>query len=181
MLQLKKEYRQKGTYVNFKVTNKQNISKNCFVCGIENDFGLKTKFYETENDEVIAVFTPQEMHQSYPDILHGGISATILDETIGRAIMTKYGQNSFGMTVELSIKYKKPVPLNQELKVRGKLTNDRGRLFEGEGELILPNGDVAVTATGKYMKRDLNQITTSDFISDEWFGSDAKELNEIKI
>ena len=35
--------------------------------------------------------------QSYPDILHGGISATILDETIGRAIMVKYGQNSFGL------------------------------------------------------------------------------------
>lgn len=139
----------------FSIANKQNISKNCLVCGIDNDLGLKTKFYETNNDEVIGIFTPHEKLQSYPNILHGGISATILDETIGRAIMSKYGQNSFGVTMELTVRYKKPVPLHEELKVIGRMTNDRGRVFEGSGELILPNGEVAVTAVGKYMKRDL--------------------------
>lgn len=92
----------------FKVTGKQHISKNCLVCGIENPFGLKTKFYELENKEVVAYFTPHTYHQSYPGILHGGISATILDETIGRAIMAHYGQESFGVTIELNLKYKKP-------------------------------------------------------------------------
>ncbi len=165
----------------FEVTNKQNISKNCLVCGIKNDFGLKTKFYETTNEEVIAIFTPHELLQSYPNVLHGGISATILDETIGRAIMTKYGQESFGVTVELNIKYKKSVPLNQELKVIGRITNDKGRIFEGTGELYLPNGEVAVMATGKYMKRDLHQIVADDFLSDEWFASDGKDLKHIEI
>jgi acyl-coenzyme A thioesterase PaaI-like protein len=165
----------------FSITNKQNISKNCLVCGIENDFGLKTKFYETSSDEVIGIFTPHEKLQSYPNILHGGISATILDETIGRAIMLKYGQNSFGVTMELTVRYKKPVPLNEELKVVGRMTNDRGRVFEGTGELILPNGDIAVTATGKYMKRDLEKIVEKEFLEDEWFAFDAKDLNTIKI
>lgn len=167
--------------MNYVIKNKQNISKNCLVCGIENDFGLKTKFYETDNDEVIAIFTPHDMLQSYPDVLHGGISATILDETIGRAIMTKYGQNSFGVTVELNVKYKKPVPLNQELKVVARMTKDRGRLFEGTGELYLPNGDIAVIATGKYMKRELEKIVKNDFLADEWFASDAKDLTNIKF
>jgi uncharacterized protein (TIGR00369 family) len=163
-----------------KVKNWQNISKNCLVCGVENDFGLKTKFFEMENDEVVALFTPHKFLQSYPNILHGGISATILDETIGRAIMVKHGQDSFGVTIELNLRYKKPVPLDKELKVIGRITNDKGRIFEGTGELYLPNGEVAVIAKGKYMKRDVNQIVESEDFKEEWIESDAKEVTEIK-
>jgi len=165
----------------FSITNKQNISKNCLVCGVNNDFGLKTKFYETSDDEVIGIFTPHNKLQSYPNVLHGGICATILDETIGRAIMAKYGQNSFGVTMELTVRYKKPVPLNQELKAVGRMTFERGRVFEGTGELMLPNGDVAVTATGKYMKRDLEKIIQKEFLADEWFTSDGKDLTTITL
>jgi acyl-coenzyme A thioesterase PaaI-like protein len=165
----------------FDIVNRQKISKNCFVCGVNNELGLKTKFYETSGEEVIAVFTPNDKLQSYPDILHGGISATILDETIGRALMVKYGQDSFGVTVELNLRYRKPVPLNQELKVVAKVTNDRGRLYEGSGKLILPNGDVAVTATGKYMKKNIKDIVEKDFGAEEWINSDAKDVKTITI
>jgi len=167
--------------VKFKVTGKQHISKNCLVCGVQNPFGLKTKFYELENKEVVAYFTPHTYLQSYPGILHGGISATILDETIGRAIMAHYGQESFGVTIELNLKYKKPVPLDVELKVIGRIVSDKGRIFEGTGELILPDGEVAVTASGRYMKRSVTQIVENDFIEDEWFVSDGKERDEIEL
>ena len=165
----------------FTIKEKQNISKCCFVCGIENPVGLKAKFYATKDEEVVAIFTPRKDLQSYPGVLHGGISATILDETIGRAIMNRYGQNSFGVTLELNVKYKKPVPTDAELKVIGRITNERGRLFYGTGELYLPDGTVAVVAEGKYMKRDLDQIVKSDFIGEEWFESDAKEIEEIEV
>lgn len=165
----------------FQIKDRQNISKNCFVCGIENPIGLKAKFYSSQNDETIAVFASSEALQSYPGVLHGGISATILDETIGRAIMNKYGQNSFGVTIELSIKYKKPVPTGIELKVIGRIDKDKGRIFEGTGELYLPDGTVAVSAVGKYLKRDLNQITKKEFVDEEWFESDAKKLDKINI
>ena len=165
----------------FQIKDRQNISKCCFVCGVENPVGLKAKFYTTSDDEVVAIFTPRENLQSYPGVLHGGISATILDETIGRAIMNRYGQNSFGVTLELNIKYKKPVPTDVELKVVGRLINERGRLFYGSGELYLPDGSVAVSAEGKYMKRDLEKIIKKEMIGDEWFESDAKEIEEIEV
>ena len=165
----------------FKVTGKQHISKNCLVCGVQNPFGLKTKFYELENKEIVAYFTPHTYLQSYPGILHGGISATILDETIGRAIMAHYGQESFGVTIELNLKYKKTVPLDVELKVIGRIVSDKGRIFEGTGELILPDGEVAVTASGRYMKRNVTQIVENDFIEDEWFVSDGKDRDEIEL
>ena len=165
----------------FKIKDKQNISKCCFVCGIENSVGLKAKFYVSEENETIALFTPRNNLQSYPGVMHGGISATILDETIGRAIMNIYGQDSFGVTLELNVKYKKPVPTDTELKVVGKITNDRGRIFEGTGELYLPDGTVAVSASGKYLKRELNQIADIEFTEEEWFKSDAKEMAEISV
>lgn len=165
----------------FSITNKQNISKNCLVCGVDNDFGLQAKFYETSNEEVIGIFTPHDQLQSYPNVLHGGISATILDETIGRAIMAKYGQNSFGVTIELNIKYKKSVPLNCELKAIGRITKDKGRIFEGTGELILPSGEIAVTATAKYMKQNLEKIVQKEFLAAEWFASDAKDMQTIEV
>ena len=152
-----------------KIKATQNISRHCMVCGVENDFGLKTRFHETENHEVIAVFTPRSCHQSYPRITHGGITAAILDETIGRAIMATAGRTAFGVTLELNVKYKKPVPYNVELKAIGRITADNGRIFEGTGELYLADGTLAATAAGKYLKRALEKFTDAEFIGREWF------------
>jgi len=146
-----------------KVIKKQHNSRMCLVCGIDNKLGLKASFYELDNKELIAIFKPVEEHQSYPERLHGGISATILDETLGRAI-TIEEETIWGVTVELNIKYKKPVPLDQELKVVAKVTRNASRMFEAEGRIILANGDIAVTATGKYIKMSLDKIAD---VSDE--------------
>jgi len=167
--------------MNHTITNCQHISKHCLVCGTENQFGLKSRFFETTDKEVIGLFTPCEEHQSYPGIVHGGVSATILDETIGRAIMAHYDQNTFGVTIELQVKYKKPVPLGVELKVVGRLTSDRGRIFSGTGELYLPDGSAAVSAQGKYMKRTLDQISDTDFATEEWFSPEETPPKEISV
>jgi uncharacterized protein (TIGR00369 family) len=153
----------------YKIKSTQNISRDCMVCGVANDFGLKTRFYETEENEVVALFTPQKVHQSYPDVTHGGITAAILDETIGRAIMPFYDRSTFGVTVELNVKYKRPVPYGVELKAVGRITKDSGRIFEGTGELYLPDGKLAASAEGKYMKRQLGQITDEAFVENAWF------------
>lgn len=151
----------------YRVLKKQHNSRKCIVCGMKNDLGLKAAFYEIENGEIVAIFKSLEEHQSYPGRLHGGIAGAILDETIGRAIMIK-DPNMWGVTVELNLKYKKPVPLNEELKVVGRITRDSSRLFEGTGEILLSNGDVAVTAQGKYFKMSIDKIANSEFQNDEW-------------
>jgi acyl-coenzyme A thioesterase PaaI-like protein len=150
-----------------KVTKKQQNSKKCLVCGLKNDLGLKASFYETENNELIAIFKPLEEHQSYPGRLHGGIAGAILDETIGRSIMCM-DETIWGVTVELTLKYKKPIPLDEELRVIGRITKDSKRLFEGSGEILLSNGEVAVTAIGKYMKMPIDKIADFDNEEQEW-------------
>ena len=150
------------------VTAKQPNSKMCLVCGLKNPFGLHTSFFELDNNELLAIFKPRGEHQSYPGRLHGGIISTILDETIGRAIMIQSEGDIWGVTVDLQIRFKKPVPLDEELRVIGRIIKDSSRFFEGTGELLLQNGTVAATGHGKYLKVPLEKIADFDVDHQEW-------------
>ena len=164
------------------IVRKQHNSKMCFVCGLKNNFGLKASFYESEQKELICLFKPCDEHQSYPGRLHGGIASAILDETIGRAIMQYFNDEIWGVTIDLNLRYKKPIPLNEELKVVGRITSQNSRFFEGSGEIIMANGEVAVVATGKYMKMPISKITDFDFEENEWrVVPDENDRNVIEI
>ncbi|HEY5513842.1 MAG TPA: PaaI family thioesterase [Geomonas sp.] len=150
------------------VIRKQYNSKLCFICGLKNNSGLKASFYEMENGELIATFTPTIEHQSYPGRLHGGLASAILDETIGRAIMVGNDKEVWGVTIELNVIYKKPIPLGVELKVVARITEENSRFFHGTGEIILPGGEAAVIARGKYLKASLEKIADFDPVVNEW-------------
>ena len=158
-----------------RVIAKQPNSKMCFVCGLANDFGLKSRFYELENKEIMAVFIPADEHQSYSGRLHGGIAAAILDETIGRAALKHKASDFWGVTVDFSMKFRKPVPLDREIKVIARVTQENKRTFEGTGEIILADNSVAVEGKGRYLKMDLSRITEFDFEGEEWQVIDESE------
>lgn len=149
------------------ITKKQPNSKNCLVCGLKNESGLQSAFFEIDNGELLAVFTPRQEHQGYPNRLHGGIAAAMLDETIGRAIMIDH-PHQFGVTLEILVRFKKPLPLDMELRVIARITRDTGRFFEGNGEILLEDGSIAATAAGKYMKMALDKIADFDYEEQQW-------------
>ncbi len=151
-----------------KVTKKQPNSKMCFVCGMSNSFGLKSRFYELEDGQLMAIFQPVDGHQGYPGRLHGGIAATILDETIGRAIMLTHSGNIWGVTIDFSMKLRKPVPINGEVRVLARIVSEGKRSFKGEGEILLADSQVAVEGTGRYLKMDIEKIADFDHEGDEW-------------
>ena len=152
------------------IRSAQNVSRMCMVCGVENDAGLHARFFELEDGELVGVFTPREQHQGYPGRLHGGIASTILDETIGRAINTS-DTDAWGVTIELTVRYRKPVPLDGEIVAHGRITKDSGRIFEGSGEILLDDGSVAVEATGRYLRLPIGTIAEGDFEA-EWFADE---------
>lgn len=168
--------------VKHKVVKKQHSSKMCFVCGEKNDFGLHAKFYETEANELVALINPSEQHQGYPGRMHGGIAATILDEVIARSICNGKDEQLWGVTLELKTRFRKPVPLGQELKVVGRVTSEGTRSFEGTGEILLQNGEIAVSAEGKYIKLNADKIANDQFVNEEWFLTESSDdPTEIEI
>jgi acyl-coenzyme A thioesterase PaaI-like protein len=148
----------------------QNVSRMCLVCGTENTAGLHARFFELESGELAGVFTPRAEHQGYPERLHGGIASTILDETIGRAISIG-DPGAWGVTIELTVRYRKPVPLDGAITAYARVTKDSGRIFEGTGQILLDDGSVAVEARGRYVRLPIDQIAEGDFTS-EWLADE---------
>lgn len=149
----------------YNVTQSQNISKMCFVCGTDNDCSLGAQFLETEEGELIGVFHAHEEHQSYPGRVHGGISAAILDELMGRAINIAE-PDAWSVTAELTTKYRKPLPYDQPITGRARVTKNSTRVYEASGEIVLADGTVAVEATGRYVKLPIERIAPADYDGD---------------
>ena len=130
-----------------KIKIKQPNSRHCFVCGRENPYGLKMSFYEVEPGHALAEYTVPEHYQGYPGIVHGGIVATMLDETLGRAAMVG-DQNHFMVTAKVKVRYRQPVPVGIPLQIHGRLGRQRGKLIFASAELRLPDGTLAAEAEG---------------------------------
>jgi hypothetical protein len=60
------------------------------------------------------------------------------------------------------------VPLGVELKAVARVVKEEGRVFEGSGEILLPDGEVAATGTGKYVKLPLSRIADFNADAEEW-------------
>jgi acyl-coenzyme A thioesterase PaaI-like protein len=162
------------------VVGAQNVSRMCMVCGRDNPLSLKARFYDLEGAELLGVFDVRDEHQSYPGRVHGGVVTAMLDETIGRALAVG-DPTAFGVTVELKVRFKKPVPIGPGLRVLARVTTDPGkRLYEGTGEIVLDDGTVAAEAWGRYMKMPIDKIADGDFAT-EWFADERERPDEIVL
>lgn len=103
----------------------------CFGCGDRNTEGLGIQF-EVNGGRVEGRFTPRFSHQGYPGVAHGGIAAAALDEALGWAM---YAAGAWAMTARMEVKYRKPVPLDEEIIVTAEVTRQRGRMIEGFAEI----------------------------------------------
>jgi uncharacterized protein (TIGR00369 family) len=140
---------------------KQPNSLHCFACGLENSFGLQIHFYDNGKDEVVANYTVPEHYQGYPGIVHGGISATILDELVGRAAMAE-NHNQFMVSAKLSIRYRNPIPTDQPLRLSGKVLRRRGRIAISRAEIRLPDGTVGAEAEATLVRLDEFEVPIDD-------------------
>lgn len=120
----------------------------CFVCGTENPHGLGAVFYD-DGKKVWTEVTPQNHHQGWPSVLHGGIISAILDETIGRVAFL---HDRWVQTARLSLRFVKPAPLGVSLRATGELVKDQRRLMHMRGDLVVAStGELLAQAEGTFM------------------------------
>ena len=121
---------------------------NCFACAPNNPYGLKMEFYE-DGDDIVSLWNPHTNYQGWLDKLHGGIQATLLDEIGGWPIARKY--QTSGMTTNLNVKYKKPVPTGDgvTLEIRARVKEAK-RNFVFIEATISHNGQVCSMAEMTY-------------------------------
>jgi uncharacterized protein (TIGR00369 family) len=132
---------------------KQPTSRTCFVCGRDNDAGLKlTWFNNTEAGQVEADLTIGEKFNGYPGIAHGGIVAAILDETAGRAVMLDGDFDNLFVTLRLNLTFRKPTPTNTLLKAVGRIEHRGNKGMKVAAELLLPDGTVSTECTATVIR-----------------------------
>ncbi len=144
-----------------KVISKQTNSKNCLICGIQNESGLKASFYNMEDNSVGSIFTFKFNHQSYPDRVHGGMISALLDELAGRALWVT-DPDLIGVTGTLNVRFKKPVPYEKQLKGRGIITSRRGRVFTAKAQILDENNTVLAESDATYIILPNTQITSEE-------------------
>jgi acyl-coenzyme A thioesterase PaaI-like protein len=141
--------------------SKQPNSRSCFVCGWENPTGLNMTFYETAPGEVVAEYTVSAKFQGYPGVVHGGIIASMLDEASGRSQMGP-GPSRFMYTAQLSIRYRKPVPVGLPLKILGHAGESKGRIARATGEIYGPDGLLLAQAEAVLVDVPQETVTAID-------------------
>jgi uncharacterized protein (TIGR00369 family) len=120
----------------------------CFVCGQDNTRGLRTQFI-AEADHVFADFVPEPFLAGYENVVHGGIASTLLDEAMIWAAYVSQGR--FGVTAELTVRFRKPMIVNQSYRIVGKMLEDRKKLWIVEARIIDDKGELYVLGSGKVM------------------------------
>jgi len=77
------------------------------------------------------------------------VAAAALDEAMGWAM---YAAGAWAMTARMEVKYRRPLPLGEELLVSAEVTRDRGRRLEAEAEVRTVSGEVLAQAYGLFLR-----------------------------
>lgn len=118
----------------------------CFACGADNPIGFRLRDIRREGEEVHATLHPRPEYQSYPGVLHGGLTATALDEVMGYAAILVAGV--WAATATMEVRYRAQVPCDAPLRLVAGVQEARGRRVRTWSRLHLPGGAVGAEATG---------------------------------
>jgi acyl-coenzyme A thioesterase PaaI-like protein len=119
----------------------------CFACGVDSETGLKMRFV-ADADGVSARVSLPHWLQGWRGIAHGGIVVVLLDEAMAHAALSR---GVPGVTAELTARFRRPVPLGEELIVRGRLLERRRSVLSTSADLASASGQLLATASARFM------------------------------
>lgn len=124
------------------------LSPTCFACGKDNHAGLQGLFY-VENDKVYMPLCVKHHHCGYPEVVHGGIVATALDETMAWAATRALGRMC--VTGKLTVRYLERTPATEDLLVCAEVVKAHRRIVYTTAELADGSGRVYARAEGSFL------------------------------
>src|SRR6187402_1800162 len=122
----------------------------CFACGDRNSAGLHLHFEREGADGVSCRYEPKEQDQGFPGVMHGGILAALLDESMAWAMWA--ADRALGVTAKMETRYRKVVGTEGTLVVRGRVVRMRGRRIEVAATVDDASGERLAEATALFMR-----------------------------
>jgi acyl-coenzyme A thioesterase PaaI-like protein len=124
---------------------------NCFGCARGNRRGLRLRFRETPDGLSARVRLGQDF-ESFPGTIHGGIIATVLDESMGRAVHRLTGLP--GVTMGLRARFLAAVASGDRCTVRSRVEQPNGNVVKARADLEAEDGSLMATAEATFVLVD---------------------------
>lgn len=121
----------------------------CFGCSTRNPRGLGLRFERAGLDAVETRYVAAEDLCGRRGVVHGGVQAALLDEAMGFAAHAALGEVDVA-TVELSLRYRRPTPSGEALRIRAQLVRNEGRDVWLRGEIRDAEGRICTEATSRW-------------------------------
>ncbi len=133
---------------------KKDFNK-CFACGKDNPIGLKLSF-SWDGAKAEADFTPSELHQGWPGIMHGGLVYCLLDEAMA---YVAYFHGFKGLTAKTQIRLRASLPVGELLHITGTVTRKTRKLFETAAQVTRQDGSVGAECRAVIFLADRTRST----------------------
>ncbi len=128
--------------------------RGCFVCGPDNPSGLNARFeQDAANRSAHCTIRLPGTFQGWQGIVHGGILATLLDETAIYACRTEEEQV---VTAEIQVKYRQPARIGIDLVASAVVRERKRKVFTVEAMLHQEGQLVAEAEVKIYALRGRN-------------------------
>jgi acyl-coenzyme A thioesterase PaaI-like protein len=125
----------------------------CLVCGRHNPHGLHLSlFVDRDTGHVETRFTPRPEDIGFEGIVHGGVTATVIDEAMVWAA-TWQGKR-FCVCGEFTTRFRHQGKVGRTLTVRARVEFARPRLIETAAQVFDESGVLVATGNGKYVPVD---------------------------
>jgi uncharacterized protein (TIGR00369 family) len=119
----------------------------CFGCSPTNPHGLHLEL-RRRGDEIFCEHVVAAPFDGAKGVVHGGIQAVLLDETMCAAVYFLRG--SYVHTGELGLRYRRPCPSGVKLRVSAHVVAEEERYARVAGEIRAPDGELLTLAEGKF-------------------------------
>ncbi len=123
----------------------------CFGCGHANERGLRMSFTRTGENRVECRYEAPEHLCGAPNVVHGGVQATLLDEVLGVAGHVAFEDEEVDIvTVDFELRYSRPVLAGVPIVVIGEFERREARDVYVRGEIRDAEGQVLTTARARW-------------------------------
>jgi acyl-coenzyme A thioesterase PaaI-like protein len=124
-------------------------SNRCFGCGAANPAGMKLAFdLDLDARRTRGNFTLGPNYAGGAGFAHGGIIAVVLDEAMGKLSRLADEQ---AVTADMSLEYKRPVPIDQPILVEGWQEEETGRNRFRVAEIRDQQGNLLARGKGRFV------------------------------
>lgn len=120
----------------------------CFVCGQENERGLRLRFESGGAGRARAEWTPETGFEGFQGVVHGGLVSTVLDEAMSKAVAWAGRQ---ALTAELTVRFRERVMVGEKYVVEGWVTGVKKRVVETEAVLRGADGREHARGRAKFL------------------------------